>query len=101
MTSQDMVLVASYDYLLVALSVIIAVLASYAALDLARRVTSAQGKSRPLWLSGGAPAVGVVLSSIHYIRMLGFRFPMALQIYWPTGLLSLLAAILGSCPAVR
>jgi len=39
-----MVLSASYDYALVALSVIIAVLASYAALDLAGRVTSARVK---------------------------------------------------------
>jgi NO-binding membrane sensor protein with MHYT domain/signal transduction histidine kinase len=91
-----MVLVASYDYLLVALSVIIAVLASYAALDLARRVTSAQGKSRPLWLSGGATAMGFGIWSMHYIGMLAFRLPMPVQYDWPTVLLSLLAAILAS-----
>src|SRR5216684_6975983 len=96
MTSQDMVLVASYDYLLVALSVIIAVLASYAALDLARRVTSAQGKSRPLWLSGGATAMGFGIWSMHYIGMLAFRLPIPVQYDWPTVLLSLLAAILAS-----
>jgi len=54
-----MVLSASYDYALVALSVIIAVLASYAALDLAGRVTSARGQARLLWLSGGAYGHGV------------------------------------------
>jgi NO-binding membrane sensor protein with MHYT domain len=37
-----------------ALSVVIAIVASYAALDLAGRVTSARGKVRFLWLSGGA-----------------------------------------------
>ena len=37
----------SYDYRLVALSVVIAGLAAYAALDLAGRVTSARGAARP------------------------------------------------------
>jgi len=35
-----------YDYHLVALSVLIAVLASYTALDLARRTTAARGRVR-------------------------------------------------------
>jgi Bacterial signalling protein N terminal repeat len=40
MTLPESALVGSYDYRLVAVSVLIAVLASYAALDLAARVTS-------------------------------------------------------------
>jgi hypothetical protein len=40
------VLTSSYDYRLVALSIVLAIFASYAALDLAGRVTSAQGWSR-------------------------------------------------------
>ena len=43
MASPDLVMAGSYDYQLVALSVLIAVLASYAALDLAGRVTAARG----------------------------------------------------------
>jgi NO-binding membrane sensor protein with MHYT domain len=46
MSSPEQVLGGSYDYGLVALSVIIAVFASYAALDLAGRVTSARGQAR-------------------------------------------------------
>src|SRR5205823_4980696 len=46
-------MVGSYDARLVALSVLIATAASYAALDLAGRVTSAQGRARALWLGGG------------------------------------------------
>jgi NO-binding membrane sensor protein with MHYT domain len=45
------VLVGSYDYVLVALSVVIAIMAAYAALDLARRVTFARGWARMLWPS--------------------------------------------------
>ena len=48
------ILVGHYDYRLVALSVLISVVASYAALDLAGRVASARRGARLLWLTGGA-----------------------------------------------
>ena len=48
-----------YNYGLVALSVLVAILASYAALDLGGRVTAAQGRSRFAWLAGGATAMGI------------------------------------------
>src|SRR6266566_4168723 len=100
MTSPDMVLVGSFDYRLVVLSVLIAILASYAALDLAGRVTSAQGKVRLLWLNGGAVAMGFGIWSMHYIGMLALRLPIPVQYDWPTVLLSLLAAILASSIAL-
>ena len=49
-------LIGSYNYALVALSVLIAMFASYAALDLAGRVTAAGGWTRAVWLLGGAGA---------------------------------------------
>src|SRR5713226_7619649 len=100
MTSPDLVMVVSYDYRLVALSVFIAILASYAALDLAGRVTSARGGTRLLWLSGGATAMGIGIWSMHYIGMLAFRLPIPVEYDWPTVLLSLLAAILASAVAL-
>ncbi len=100
MTSPDSVLTGSYDHILVALSVLIAILASYAALDLARHVTSAQGRARLLWLTGGANAMGFGIWSMHYIGMLAFRLPIPVQYDWPTVLLSLLAAILASAIAL-
>ena len=54
MTSLDGVMVGSYDYLLVVLSALIAVLASYSALDLAERVTAARGTVRLAWLISGS-----------------------------------------------
>ena len=68
MTSPDSVLTGSYDHILVALSVLIAILASYAALDLARHVTSAQGRARLLWLTGGANAMGFGIWSMHEVH---------------------------------
>src|SRR5436309_4784514 len=100
MTSPDSVLTGSYDHILVALSVLIAILASYAALDLARHVTSAQGRARLLWLTGGANAMGFGIWSMHYIGMLAFRLPVPVQYDWPTVLLSLLAAVLASATAL-
>src|SRR5579863_2487548 len=90
----------SYDYRLVALSVLIAVLASYAALDLAGRVTFARGGVRLLWLGGGATAMGIGIWSMHYIGMLALRLPVLVEYDWPTVLLSLLAAILASAVAL-
>jgi len=93
-------LIGSYNYALVALSVFIAMFASYAALDLASRVTAAGGWARAAWLLGGAGAMGTGIWSMHYIGMLAFILPIPVAYHWPTVLLSLLAAILASVIAL-
>jgi PAS domain S-box-containing protein len=100
MTGNGPVIAGSYDYRLVALSVLIAMLASYAALDLASRVTAAHGRSRLAWLSVGATAMGIGIWSMHYIGMLAFSLPVPVFYDWPTVLLSLLAAIFASAIAL-
>jgi NO-binding membrane sensor protein with MHYT domain len=52
-------LVGSHDLRLVALSLFIAILASYVALDLAVHVTAARGRVRRAWLAGGAISMGL------------------------------------------
>jgi len=93
-------LIGSYDYSLVALSVLIAMLASYAALDLAGRVTAAGGWTRAVWLLGGAGAMGTGIWSMHYIGMLAFVLPVPVAYHWPTVLMSLFAVILASLIAL-
>jgi PAS domain S-box-containing protein len=93
-------LIGSYNYALVALSVFIAVFASYAALDLASRVRAAAGWTRALWVLGGAVAMGTGIWSMHYIGMLAFILPIPVAYHWPTVLLSLFAAILASVIAL-
>jgi two-component system, sensor histidine kinase and response regulator len=93
-------MVGSYDYRLVALSVLIAALASYSALDLAGRVTAARGVARMVWLTGGVAAMGVGIWSMHYVGMLAFEPPVPVQYDWPTVLLSLLAAMFASAIAL-
>ncbi len=93
-------MIGSYNYALVALSVLIAMFASYAALDLAGRVTAASGWTRAVWLLGGAGAMGTGIWSMHYIGMLAFILPVPVAYHWPTVLLSLFAAILASVVAL-
>src|SRR3989454_8691705 len=89
-------LICSHNYALVALSVLIAMFTSYAALDLAGRVTAAGGWVRVVWLLGGAGAMGTGIWSMHYIGMLACILPVPVAYHWPTVLLSLFAAILAS-----
>jgi len=100
MSTPDVVMLGHYDTRLVVLSVFIAIVASYAALDLAERVTSARRGLRYLWLSLGAAAMGIGIWSMHYIGMLAFRLPVPVQYDWPTVLASLLAAIFASLVAL-
>ncbi len=100
MNSPELAMTGFYDYRLVVVSVLIAMMASYAALDLAGRVTSARGVVRRLWLCGGAAAMGMGIWAMHYVGMLAFRLPVPVEYDWPTVLLSLLAAIFASAIAL-
>ncbi len=97
---EEALIVGSYDYGLVALSVVIAMLASYSALDLAGRVTVARGRIRAIWLTGGATAMGIGIWSMHYIGMLAFRLPIPVRYDVPTVLLSVIAAISAAAVAL-
>jgi two-component system sensor histidine kinase/response regulator len=99
-TAFSSVMTTSYDYRLVALSVIISTLASYAALDLAGRVTAAHGRTRIAWLTGGACAMGIGIWSMHYVGMLAFRLPVVIRYDWPTVAASLLCAVFASAVAL-
>ena len=91
-----MPLAGHYHLGLVALSVVIAILAAGAALDLAGRVTAARGRAQTAWLAGGAFAMGLGIWSIHYTGMLAFELPVPVAYHVSTVLASLLAAILAS-----
>jgi NO-binding membrane sensor protein with MHYT domain len=70
MPVSQMVLVGSYDWRSVASSIVITLLAAYAGLDLAERVTAAHGRVRMVWLAGGVTATAVGTWSMHYAGML-------------------------------
>ena len=100
MHSSGPFLVGFYDLRLVAVSVVIAIMAAYAALDLAGRVTAARGMARGLWLSGGAFAMGLGIWSMHYVGMEALRLPVPVLYNWPMVLISLVAAVLASAVAL-
>jgi len=86
----------SYSYWLVVGSVIVAVLASYTALDLATRITASRGRNARLWLFGGAFSMGTGIWSMHFIGMLAFSLPIPMGYDAPMTLLSMLIAIVVS-----
>src|SRR5438105_10253310 len=96
MISANTALTGSYELGEVARSVLIAIVASYAALDLTGRVTAASGRVRLAWLSGGAIAMGIGIWAMHFEGMLALRLPVPVEYHWPTVLASLLVAILAS-----
>jgi diguanylate cyclase (GGDEF)-like protein len=68
-------LVGSYDTLLVLFSVLVATLASYTALDLVGRISTASRTAAQWWLAGGAIAMGMGVWSMHFVGMLAFSLP--------------------------
>ncbi|GJE18175.1 MHYT domain-containing protein [Methylobacterium marchantiae] len=82
-----------YNPALVALSVAIAVIASYTALDLGSRVRDAEPGRRIPWIGAAALAMGGGIWSMHFVGMLAFE--MGMPAAYDTGLtlLSLLIAV--------
>jgi diguanylate cyclase len=69
-------MVGSYDIQLVGLSLVVAIVASYTALELAGRVSEKHGTVWSwAWLVGGAIAMGTGIWSMHFIGMLAFHLP--------------------------
>ena len=91
----------SYSPILVAISVVIACLASYTALDLAGRVTVARERNRAtIWLICGSTAMGIGIWSMHFVGMLAFRMSIVVAYDVPLVLTSALIAIAASCLAL-
>jgi PAS domain S-box-containing protein len=70
-----MPILGSHDSFLVALSILIAIVASYTALDLASRIQAAQGWAKHVWLAAAAFAMGGSIWSMHFVAMLAFSMP--------------------------
>lgn len=90
----------TYDSALVVLSILVGMVASYAALDLARRVAAASGIAAQLWGMGGAAVMGAGIWAMHFIGMLAFMLPTRMAYDLGLTLLSLLVAIAASGTAL-
>ena len=87
----------TYDPLLVLLSLVIATLASYTALDLAAFISLLDNpKLKRAWLGGGAAAMGTGIWSMHFVGMLALSLPIPLGYALPDTVASLVIAVLVS-----
>jgi diguanylate cyclase (GGDEF)-like protein len=93
-------LVGSYNIWLVLASLLIAMLASYTALDMAGRVAETQGRAARWWLFGGSVAMGIGIWSMHFLGMLAFSLPVPMGYDPFITFLSLLIAIASSAFAL-
>lgn len=70
-----MILTGSHDAFLVALSILIAIFASFTALSLASRIRSSKDWMRRVWVWAAAVALGGGIWSMHFVAMLAFHMP--------------------------
>jgi diguanylate cyclase len=98
-TLQD--LTVTYSYGLIVVSILLAILAAYAAFGIADRMRRVSGRLDQLkWLVGGASAMGVGIWSMHYMGMLAARLPVPVFYYVPTVIWSLVLAMAASAVAL-
>ena len=70
-----MALISLHDRLLTLLSVTIAILASFTALDLAGRLRASTGRAGWVWLVAASLALGGGIWAMHFVAMLAFSMP--------------------------
>ncbi len=96
----QVILSEQYDWRLVALSIAVAVYASFTAFDLAGRIAKARGRKQALWLGCGAIAMGLGIWAMQYIGMLALILPVPVLYNIPIVAFSLLTAIAASAVAL-
>lgn len=86
----------TWDSVLICVSLIVALIASFTALDTAGRVAVSRGWSARFWLLVGGIAMGIGVWAMHFIGMLAMMLPMMMRYDTRLTILSLLVAILAS-----
>ncbi|MEM8856706.1 MAG: MHYT domain-containing protein, partial [Chloroflexota bacterium] len=92
----DRLFVYEHNAVLVIIAFFIAVIASYAVLDLASRVATTTGRVRTRWLLAGAAVMGTGIWSMHFTAMLAFRPPVETFYNIPIVIASWLIAMIPS-----
>ena len=89
-----------YNPTLVAFSLLVAILASYTALEMTGRLAASSGKTLYGWMTGGALAMGLGIWSMHFIGMLAFHLPIPVGYDLAITLYSLAASVGASAYAL-
>jgi signal transduction histidine kinase/CheY-like chemotaxis protein len=69
-----------HDPLLVVVSYVVAVIASYTALEMAERLRGSRGPARWFWHIAAACALGGGVWSMHFVAILAFKIPLSLAV---------------------
>jgi len=92
----------NYDPVLVSLSIVIAIFASYAALLVSQYVaTTTTATVRRMWIAGGGLCLGVGIWAMHFVGMLAFSLPCSTSYDATTTFLSVIPGILASTLAIQ
>lgn len=86
-------MVISWNISLVILSVLVAMIGSFAALTHAQRMRDSTGRMATLWMTAGGATLGVAIWSMHFIGMLALHLPISLSFDKTLTLLSVLPAV--------
>ncbi|NML60857.1 EAL domain-containing protein [Massilia sp. RP-1-19] len=89
-----------YDPVLVTLSVVVAMFASYAALLVSRRVAATR-KHRRMWLLAGGVCLGLGIWAMHFVGMLAFALPCTRSYDYRLTFLSTIPAMLACTLALN
>src|SRR5882724_11598822 len=88
-----MTVIGTHNPYLVAFSILVAVFASYTALDLGGHVAVTRGLARHLWLVAAAITMGGGIWSMHFVAMLALIMPSPMSYHIGLTTLSLAVAI--------
>ncbi|MGG4095614.1 bifunctional diguanylate cyclase/phosphodiesterase [Paenibacillus lautus] len=86
----------NYNLYIVGLSIAIAILASYSALNITSKISDANGKSKFFWLCGGAMVMGSGIWSMHFVGMLAMHMNMNVKYDAFLTIMSMLASVISS-----
>lgn len=87
----------NYNYYIVGLSIAIAILASYSALNITSKISDSNGnKSKFFWLFGGAMVMGTGIWSMHFVGMLAMHMNMNVRYDVFLTIMSMLVSVVSS-----
>jgi diguanylate cyclase (GGDEF)-like protein/PAS domain S-box-containing protein len=91
--AEDLIVQISWNISLVCLSILVAMIGSFAALTHAQRMRDSTGRVATLWMLAGGCTLGVSIWSMHFIGMLALHLPIPISFNSTLTQLSVLPAV--------
>lgn len=85
-----------YDYIMVVISILVAIFASYTAFFVSERRRVKENSYKDPWLACGAVCLGLAIWSMHFLGMLAYKLPLAVSYDLSITYISVLPSILAS-----